>query len=163
MSQVNLSTRPDKFVGSMDIWEQAEAALKSALQHKASDFCRCGRPGGPGPTCMLFCVPAGAALCAGLDVAREPMLASNICRVQGWGFQEDVGGGAFYGPKIDIKICDAIGRKWQCSTVQASAGRCARASPARAVPQVPTSVGLSGLFAQLDFNLPERFDMFYIR
>lgn len=44
-----------------------------------------------------------------------------------------MGGGAFYGPKIDIKICDAIGRKWQCSTVQ------------------------------LDFNLPERFDMFYIR
>lgn len=37
---------------------------------------------------------------------------------QGWAFAEDVGGGAFYGPKIDIKICDAIGRKWQCSTVQ---------------------------------------------
>lgn len=32
----------------------------------------------------------------------------------------DIGGGAFYGPKIDIKIRDAIGRKWQCSTVQAS-------------------------------------------
>jgi len=30
----------------------------------------------------------------------------------------DEGGGAFYGPKIDIKIQDAIGRKWQCSTVQ---------------------------------------------
>lgn len=42
------------------------------------------------------------------------------------------GGGAFYGPKIDIKIQDAIGRKWQCSTIQ------------------------------LDFNLPERFDMHYI-
>ena len=41
------------------------------------------------------------------------------------------GGGAFYGPKIDIKIQDAIGRKWQCSTIQ------------------------------LDFNLPERFDMVY--
>ena len=40
--------------------------------------------------------------------------------------QVDAGGGAFYGPKIDIKIRDAIGRKWQCSTVQ------------------------------LDFNLPER-------
>jgi hypothetical protein len=53
--------------------------------------------------------------------------------LQGWAYEEDVGGGAFYGPKIDIKICDAIGRKWQCSTVQ------------------------------LDFNLPERFDMFYIR
>ena len=45
---------------------------------------------------------------------------------------KDVGGGAFYGPKIDIKVRDAIGRKWQCSTVQ------------------------------LDFNLPQRFDMTYI-
>jgi len=44
----------------------------------------------------------------------------------------DEGGGAFYGPKIDIKIRDAIGRQWQCSTVQ------------------------------LDFNLPERFDMEYV-
>jgi threonyl-tRNA synthetase len=44
----------------------------------------------------------------------------------------DAGGGAFYGPKIDIKIRDAIGRQWQCSTVQ------------------------------LDFNLPERFDMEYV-
>ena len=43
----------------------------------------------------------------------------------------DEGGGAFYGPKIDIKITDAIGRKWQCSTVQC------------------------------DFNLPERFDLKY--
>jgi threonyl-tRNA synthetase len=44
----------------------------------------------------------------------------------------DEGGGAFYGPKIDLKIEDAIGRKWQCSTIQ------------------------------LDFNLPERFDMEYV-
>jgi len=44
----------------------------------------------------------------------------------------DEGGGAFYGPKIDIKITDAIGRKWQCGTLQ------------------------------VDFNLPERFDIHYI-
>jgi len=44
----------------------------------------------------------------------------------------DEGGGAFYGPKIDVKIKDAIGRVWQCSTVQ------------------------------VDFNLPERFDLSYI-
>ncbi len=43
----------------------------------------------------------------------------------------DEGGGAFYGPKIDIKITDAIGREWQCGTVQ------------------------------LDFNLPERFELEY--
>ncbi|GLI63699.1 hypothetical protein VaNZ11_006748, partial [Volvox africanus] len=52
--------------------------------------------------------------------------------VKGWRYQVDAGGGAFYGPKIDIKIRDAIGRKWQCSTIQ------------------------------LDFNLPERFDMHYM-
>jgi threonyl-tRNA synthetase len=44
----------------------------------------------------------------------------------------DEGGGAFYGPKIDLKIKDAIGREWQTSTIQ------------------------------FDFNLPERFDMTYI-
>ncbi len=44
----------------------------------------------------------------------------------------DEGGGAFYGPKIDIKITDAIGRKWQCGTVQ------------------------------VDFNLPERFEAQYV-
>lgn len=39
---------------------------------------------------------------------------------KGWNYQIDEGGGAFYGPKIDLKIEDALGRKWQCSTVQAS-------------------------------------------
>ncbi len=47
-------------------------------------------------------------------------------------YQRDEGGGAFYGPKVDLKIQDAIGRAWQLSTVQ------------------------------FDFNLPERFDMSYI-
>ncbi|MFA6619079.1 MAG: threonine--tRNA ligase [Candidatus Neomarinimicrobiota bacterium] len=46
-------------------------------------------------------------------------------------YKVDEGGGAFYGPKIDIKIKDAIGRLWQCTTIQ------------------------------FDFNLPERFDMAY--
>lgn len=49
----------------------------------------------------------------------------------GMPYQVDEGGGAFYGPKIDIKIEDAIGRKWQCSTVQ------------------------------FDFNMSQRFDMTY--
>ncbi len=47
-------------------------------------------------------------------------------------YEIDEGGGAFYGPKIDVKIKDAIGRLWQCSTIQ------------------------------FDFNLPERFDMTYV-
>ena len=51
---------------------------------------------------------------------------------KGWAYTVDEGGGAFYGPKIDIKIEDAIGRLWQCSTIQ------------------------------LDFNLPERFHLEYV-
>ncbi len=51
---------------------------------------------------------------------------------KGWNYIIDAGGGAFYGPKIDIKIKDAIGRSWQCSTIQ------------------------------VDFNLPERFNMEYV-
>eukprot|EP00884_Botryococcus_braunii_P000602 jgi/Botrbrau1/10542/Bobra.7_1s0020.1 len=82
--EVNLSTRPDKAVGSDEIWARAETALREALSAK------------------------------------------------GWDYKVDDGGGAFYGPKIDIKIKDAIGRKWQCSTIQ------------------------------LDFNLPERFEMEYV-
>ncbi|WP_277641587.1 threonine--tRNA ligase [Wolinella succinogenes] len=50
---------------------------------------------------------------------------------QGLQYGIDEGGGAFYGPKIDIKITDAIGRKWQCGTVQ------------------------------IDMNLPERFELAY--
>lgn len=47
-------------------------------------------------------------------------------------YEVDEGGGAFYGPKIDIKIKDALDRQWQCTTIQ------------------------------VDFNLPERFDLHYI-
>lgn len=41
---------------------------------------------------------------------------------KGWAYEVDEGGGAFYGPKIDLKIEDALGRKWQCSTIQVSFG-----------------------------------------
>lgn len=81
---VMLSTRPEKSVGSDEIWERATASLVGALDRK------------------------------------------------GWAYSVDEGGGAFYGPKIDLKIRDALGRKWQCSTVQC------------------------------DFNLPERFDLEYV-
>jgi threonyl-tRNA synthetase len=82
--EVNLSTRPEKSVGSDEIWATAEAALVEALGAK------------------------------------------------GWPYKIDPGGGAFYGPKIDVKVRDALGRKWQCSTIQ------------------------------LDFNLPARFGMEYV-
>lgn len=55
--------------------------------------------------------------------------ALNECGID---YAIDEGGGAFYGPKIDIKITDAIGRKWQCGTIQ------------------------------IDMNLPERFQLEYI-
>jgi len=52
--------------------------------------------------------------------------------MEGLPYEVDEGGGAFYGPKIDIKIKDALGRLWQCTTIQ------------------------------FDFNLPERFDLTYV-
>jgi len=51
---------------------------------------------------------------------------------RGLPFEVDAGGGAFYGPKIDMKIKDSLGRAWQCTTIQ------------------------------FDFNMPERFDMTFI-
>jgi len=51
---------------------------------------------------------------------------------QNWDFQEDKGEAVFYGPKIDIKVADSLGRLWQISTVQ------------------------------IDFNLPEKFNIFFI-
>ncbi|MGL4307715.1 threonine--tRNA ligase [Cetobacterium sp. SF1] len=81
---IELSTRPEKAIGSLEIWDKAEDALKSALE-------KIGKP-----------------------------------------YKLNPGDGAFYGPKLDFKIKDAIGRTWQCGTIQ------------------------------LDFNLPERFDINYI-
>ncbi|MEO7503032.1 MAG: threonine--tRNA ligase, partial [Gemmatimonadaceae bacterium] len=56
---------------------------------------------------------------------------AEVMTQRGQPYELDVGGGAFYGPKLDFKLIDAIGRKWQGPTVQ------------------------------LDFNLPERFDLEY--
>jgi threonyl-tRNA synthetase len=70
----------------------------------------------------------------GSDAIWDTATAALTAALQhaGLDYQVDEGGGAFYGPKIDLKIEDAIGRKWQCSTIQ------------------------------LDFNLPERFAMEYV-
>ncbi|QKF06834.1 threonine--tRNA ligase [Berryella wangjianweii] len=81
--EAEVSTRPEKSIGSDEMWEHAESALKKA------------------------------------------------CEVRGLPYEINAGDGAFYGPKIDIKVKDAIGRMWQCSTVQ------------------------------VDFNLPDRFDITY--
>ncbi len=81
---IYLATRPEKYVGEPQRWDQAQKALQRALD----DY---GLP-----------------------------------------YKMDEGGGAFYGPKIDIKVNDALGREWQTSTIQ------------------------------FDFNLPERFELTYI-
>ncbi|MFN2184227.1 MAG: threonine--tRNA ligase [Anaerolineae bacterium] len=81
---IYLATRPEKYVGIPERWDQGEKALKRALD------------------------------------------------AQGLPYKMDEGGGAFYGPKIDIKVKDALGREWQTSTIQ------------------------------FDFNLPARFEMTYI-
>ncbi|MBU3964499.1 threonine--tRNA ligase [Patescibacteria group bacterium] len=82
--QIYLSTQPEKYVGTNEIWNKATKSLKYALDTLKIDY------------------------------------------------EVDKGGGAFYGPKIDIKIKDSLGRPWQCSTIQ------------------------------VDFNLPQRFKMSYI-
>jgi len=81
---VELSTRPQKFIGSEQDWQEATLQLEKALKEKG--------------------------------------LAYEIC----------AGEGAFYGPKIDIKLKDALKRKWQCATIQC------------------------------DFALPKRFNLTYI-
>ena len=81
--RVELSTRPEKSIGTDEQWEQAEAALREALER------------------------------------------------QGREYELNPGDGAFYGPKIDFHVTDALGRSWQCGT------------------------------CQLDFQMPERFDLTY--
>ena len=80
---VELSTRPESYVGKLENWDLAEAGLKEAMDRR------------------------------------------------GMKYEINEGDGAFYGPKIDFKVKDALGRTWQCATIQ------------------------------LDFNLPERFEIKY--
>ncbi|MBI2446930.1 MAG: threonine--tRNA ligase [Candidatus Omnitrophica bacterium] len=81
--EVEISTRPEKYIGSEEDWNRATEALESSLKE------------------------------------------------EGISYAINEGDGAFYGPKIDIKLKDAIGRSWQCATIQC------------------------------DFALPERFDLKY--
>ena len=80
---------------------------------------------GPGGSSTEGCTATKGDVNADRDAAHAVSELPNgtVLVQQGWAYEEDVGGGAFYGPKIDIKICDAIGRKWQCSTVQVGGGK----------------------------------------
>ena len=69
--------------------------------------------------------------------ASRPAICCNmqlekVAKDKNLNISKDVGGAAFYGPKLDFKIKDCLGREWQCSTLQ------------------------------FDFNLPERFKMTYV-
>jgi threonyl-tRNA synthetase len=64
------------------------------------------------------------------DAALESL--RKAVEAEGMAYEIDEGGGAFYGPKIDLKVLDALGREWQMTTIQ------------------------------FDFNEPERFDMTYV-
>ncbi len=75
--------------------------------------------------------PEGKSVGDAKDWEQAQESLSNSLKKMGVNFDVDEGGGAFYGPKIDIKIKDAIGRMWQCTTIQ------------------------------FDFNEPERFNMEY--
>lgn len=76
--------------------------------------------------------PPEKAIGDDVDWERAEGSLKNALEKAGMDYQIDEGGGAFYGPKIDIKIKDALNRSWQCSTIQ------------------------------FDFSLPERFDLTYI-
>ena len=70
--RAEFSTRPEDFMGDINVWNRAEAALKEILDEKYGEG----------------------------------------------GYEINEGDGAFYGPKIDLQIKDALGREWQCGTVQ---------------------------------------------
>jgi threonine--tRNA ligase len=70
--RAELSTRPDDFMGDIELWNEAEASLKKILDKKYGEG----------------------------------------------NYEINEGDGAFYGPKIDLQIKDALGREWQCGTVQ---------------------------------------------
>ncbi len=70
--RAEFSTRPDDFMGDIEVWNRAEAALKRILDKKYGEG----------------------------------------------GYEINEGDGAFYGPKIDLQIKDALGREWQCGTIQ---------------------------------------------
>ena len=70
--RAELSTRPDDFMGDIELWNEAEASLKKILDKKYGEG----------------------------------------------NYEINEGDGAFYGPKIDLQITDALGREWQCGTVQ---------------------------------------------
>jgi threonyl-tRNA synthetase len=95
---LELSTRPDKFLGEIAVWDKAEAMLESAL----NDFCAKVNGGGDDNS-------------SAADAASDSKSEAEQKKVS-WKLNPK--DGAFYGPKIDIHITDALRRSHQCATVQ---------------------------------------------
>ncbi|KAL2349384.1 hypothetical protein Fmac_003384 [Flemingia macrophylla] len=114
--ELKLSTRPEKYLGDLETWDKAESALKEALD----DF---GKPW------------QSHLMTAGLAVHHRSPCLLLYCAALFPNYANclllNEGDGAFYGPKIDISVSDALSRKFQCATLQ------------------------------LDFQLPDRFKLEY--
>jgi threonyl-tRNA synthetase len=109
-------------------WEQAESEIVAFLErarHVYADY---------GYHDMVVKVSTQPENCFGerADWERAEKLLAAACHCAGYAFEYQVGEGAFYGPKIELSLQDAMGREWQCGTIQ------------------------------LDFNLPQRFDIAYV-
>lgn len=103
--RVKLSTRPEKYVGEIATWNAAEDALHRAL----ASFMGSG---------AKISVRWGRHFELTALVAAKPLPHSRLRTLPCVPVQVDEGGGAFYGPKLDVFVKDAIGREHQCATIQ---------------------------------------------
>jgi threonyl-tRNA synthetase len=133
-----LSTRPAAHVGDGATWDHAEAALGGALaSFLAAHPAHAGGGGGggeaaaggggtrlpPNLAALVSCVPAASPPAAAADpdasaTTTTTTTTTTTAPPRGRGYDVDAGGGAFYGPKIDVFVRDALGREHQCATVQ---------------------------------------------
>jgi len=162
--QVNLSTRPEKFVGSEEIWDQAEADLKAALQRKAGrvEFCMLAGPvHGPAVQawavlCQFVCVDWCPVVCA-LRRAGPMRRTSEVAP-----FMDQRSTSRFVMPLA----ANGSAPLYRCVHVREERHHSGH-RPIHLASLVLRCMLImhSSLphVLQLDFNLPERFDMFYIR
>lgn len=110
-------------------WSQAEAEIHAFLERAKQVYSDYGYE----DIGVKVSTKPDDAFGADDDWRKAENILASACRAAGYAFEYQVGEGAFYGPKIEISLQDAMGREWQCGTIQ------------------------------LDFNLPERFDIHYVR
>lgn len=96
---MNLSTRPEKFVGDLATWEEAEDSLRRCLDNTGLPWTL--NPGGTAAPLL----PSRRSLWGGADLPPAGRVRGSV-------------DGAFYGPKIDFTVTDALKRKHQTATIQ---------------------------------------------